>query len=161
MTTAKQGMDHGDPRAPHSTERTRLLWLTLAITIMTVATAQAQTSYSENLLHNFSNFPRGANPPAGVIRDSAGNLYGTTLHGGAANAGVVYKLNTAGHETVLHSFTGGADGGEPYAGVIRDSAGNLYGTTLGGGAMQLGVVYEVDTAGQETVLHREATPTRE
>ena len=47
--------------------------------------------------------------------------------------GVVYKLDRGGHETVLYTFGGGADGGNPYAGVIPDSAGNLYGTTYGGG----------------------------
>ena len=88
-----------------------------------------------------------------MIRDSAGNLYGTTEAGGTANAGVVFKVDTAGQETVLYSFTGGADGGSPYAGVIRDSAGNLYGTTWDGGTANAGVVYKVDTAGQETVLY--------
>src|ERR1700731_1099614 len=66
---------------------------------------------------------------ASLIRDSAGNFYGTTAYGGASNWGVVFKLDTAGTETVLHSFTGGADGGYPLAGLIGDSAGNLYGTT--------------------------------
>jgi uncharacterized repeat protein (TIGR03803 family) len=67
---------------------------------------------------------------------------------------------------VLHSFTGGADGGYPYAGVIRDSAGNLYGTTISGGAANKGVVYKLDSAGQETVLYsfsggaNEGTPKR-
>jgi uncharacterized repeat protein (TIGR03803 family) len=50
---------------------------------------------------------------AGVIRDAAANLYGTTLRGGTAGAGIVYKLDTAGNETVLYSFTGGADGDSP------------------------------------------------
>jgi uncharacterized repeat protein (TIGR03803 family) len=95
----------------------------------------------------------GGNPYSGVIRDSAGNFYGTTAAGGPANVGVVYKLDTAGHETVLYSFTGGADGWGPEAGVIRDSAGNLYGTTLFGGGANAGVVFKVDTAGQETVLY--------
>jgi uncharacterized repeat protein (TIGR03803 family) len=74
----------------------------------------------------------GGTPAAGVIRDSTGNLYGTTTYGGVANEGVVYKLGTTGQEMVLHSFTGGADGGYPEAGVIRDSTGNLYGTTTYG-----------------------------
>jgi uncharacterized repeat protein (TIGR03803 family) len=78
-----------------------------------------------------------------VIRDSAGNLYGTTAYGGSANAGVVYKLDTAGQETVLYSFTGGADGGTPWSGVIRDSAGNLYGTTQIGGNDNGGVVFKL------------------
>jgi len=76
----------------------------------------------------------GGDRVAGVIRDWEGNLYGTTNGGGAAGAGVVYKLNTRGQETVLYSFTGGADGATPHGGVIRDSAGNFYGTTDAGGA---------------------------
>ena len=60
----------------------------------------------------------------------AGNLYGTTDGGGASGAGVVFKVDTSGNETVLYSFTGGADGAYPNAGVILDSAGNLYGTTI-------------------------------
>jgi uncharacterized repeat protein (TIGR03803 family) len=78
-----------------------------------------------------------------VIRDSVGDLYGTTNYGGAAGVGVVYKLDTAGLETVLYSFTGGADGSAPYAGVIRDSAGNLYGTTELGGTRNTGVVFKI------------------
>jgi uncharacterized repeat protein (TIGR03803 family) len=88
-----------------------------------------------------------------VIQDPAGNFYGTTYYGGTAGAGVVYKLNTAGQETVLYSFTGGADGGNPYAGVIRDSAGNLRGTAYFGGTAGAGVVYMVNAASQETVLY--------
>lgn len=68
--------------------------------------------------------------------DAAGNLYGTTYYGGNANAGagkgVVYKVDPSGHETVLHMFTGGADGANPYAGVAFAAAGNLYGTTYDG-----------------------------
>ena len=77
-----------------------------------------------------------------IIRDSSGNLYGTTNNGGTADEGVVFKVDTAGQETVLYNFTGGADGGDPYAGVIRDSAGNLYGTTFYGGTADAGVVFK-------------------
>src|ERR1017187_6084543 len=115
--------------------------------------AQAQTTI-ETVLHNFASpLPKGGLPLAGVIRDSAGNLYGTTSWGGAANAGVVYKLNASGNYTVLYSFTGGADGASPWAGVIPDSAGNLYGTTFFGGASGAGVVYKLNASGQETVLY--------
>jgi uncharacterized repeat protein (TIGR03803 family) len=107
----------------------------------------------KTVLYSFTGGADGGTPVAGVIRDSAGNLYGTTVYGGTAGAGVVYKVDATGHETVLHSFTGGADGGYPYAGVIRDSAGNLYGTTLQGGTASLGVVYKVDATGHETVLY--------
>ena len=105
------------------------------------------------VLYSFKGGTDGANPDSGVRLDSAGNIYGTTYLGGAANAGVVYKLTPAGQETLLYSFTGGADGANPYAGVILDSAGNLYGTTYQGGSAKLGVVYRVNAVGQETVLH--------
>jgi uncharacterized repeat protein (TIGR03803 family) len=62
----------------------------------------------------------------------------------AALVGVVFKLDTTGHETELHSFTNGLDGGFPYAGVIRDMAGKLYGTTVVGGASSGGVVFELE-----------------
>jgi uncharacterized repeat protein (TIGR03803 family) len=98
-----------------------------------------------------------------LVRDSAGNLYGTTLAGGnlACGCGVVFKLNTTGKETVLHRFTGGADGRNPgLAGLVRDSAGNLYGATATGGFTGgvcapngCGTVFKLDTTGKKTVLH--------
>jgi uncharacterized repeat protein (TIGR03803 family) len=91
--------------------------------------------------------------PSGVVRDNAGNLYGTTLTGGAFSKGTVFKLDMTGNETVLYSFTGGADGAQPEAGVIRDAAGNLYGTTEAGGDLNLGTVFKLDKTGNETALH--------
>jgi len=91
---------------------------------------------------------------SGLTLDSAGNLYGTALYGGASNAGVVYKLDTSNHLTVLHSFSGGFDGALPsLAGVILDSAGNLYGATTSGGTYNAGIVYKIDKSGTETVLY--------
>lgn len=115
-------------------------------------------SGTETVLYEFAGGNDGATPYAGLIRDATGNFYGTTFYGGSANAGVVFKLGPRGHETVLYTFTGGADGGNPNAGVIRDSAGNLYGTTEYGGVIlgypyNVGVVYKLDTAGNQTVLH--------
>jgi uncharacterized repeat protein (TIGR03803 family) len=111
----------------------------------------------ETVLYSFTGGADGWSPVAGLIRDSAGNLYGTTFGGGArfgeSGSGVVFKLDTTGTETVLYSFTGGADGGSPAAGLIRDSAGNLYGTTELGGVSGAGVVFKLDTTGTETVLH--------
>jgi uncharacterized repeat protein (TIGR03803 family) len=107
----------------------------------------------QTVLYSFRGHADGEQPWSGVTLDSAGNLYGTTYTGGTANAGVVYKLDPAGHQTVLYRFTGGADGSSPYAGVILDSAGNLYGTTFNGGTDNAGVVYKLDPAGQETVLY--------
>jgi uncharacterized repeat protein (TIGR03803 family) len=111
-------------------------------------------SGSETVLYSFSGGADGAYPLAGLIRDPAGNFYGTTSGGGAAGEGVVFKVDTSGNETVLHSFTGGADGGDPLWVVLaRDSAGDLYGTTSSGGTANAGVVFKIDTLGNESVLH--------
>ena len=77
-----------------------------------------------------------------MIRDSAGNLYGTTYYGGTGY-GVVYKVNPAGLETVLYAFTGVADGANPYAGLTADSSANLYGTTGFGGTGGTGVIFKI------------------
>jgi len=134
-------------------EKTTYKLLMCILAAAAMAPAQAQTA-TESVLHNFaSNLPAGWAPWATPIRDSAGNLYGTTIGGGTGGHGVVYKVDTAGHETILHSFTGGTDGGTPYGGVIRDSDGNLYGTAYGGGTAGAGVVYKLNPAGQEAVLY--------
>src|ERR1041385_7522791 len=83
----------------------------------------------------------GSAPFAGLSRDEGGNLYGTTVRGGASQKGTVFKLGPDGTETVLHSFTGRPDGSFPVAGVILDSLGNLYGTTRDGGDKDFGTVY--------------------
>ena len=110
---------------------------------------------TETMLHSFAGSPTdGASPQAGLIIDGAGNLYGTTANGGASDFGVVFKLAPNGTETVLHSFAGGpSDGAGPVAGLIADSAGNLYGTTSGGGASGFGVVFKLAPDGTYTVLH--------
>ena len=105
-----------------------------------------------NILYSFGAQPDGELPYAGLVQDANGNLYGTTIQGGASGNGTVFKLDTSGNETVLHSFTG-ADGAEPIAPLIIDSSGNLYGTTAGGGANNSGTVFKVDAGGQYTVLH--------
>jgi uncharacterized repeat protein (TIGR03803 family) len=86
-----------------------------------------------------------------VIRAN-GNLYGTTNSGGASNSGTVFKLDANNHESILYSFTGGADGGGPESGLALDSDGNLYGTTYRGG-YGAGTIFEVSPTGQEFVLH--------
>jgi uncharacterized repeat protein (TIGR03803 family) len=114
---------------------------------------ELKTNDKEKVLHSFTGGVDGAYPEAGLVRDSAGNLYGTTEGGGAYGAGVVFKLDKTGAESLLYSFTGGADGANPWAGLVRDSAGNLYGTTEAGGADNDGVVFKLDTTGTETVLY--------
>jgi uncharacterized repeat protein (TIGR03803 family) len=106
------------------------------------------------LLHSFSGNPDGADPHCGLIRDKAGNLYGTTIYGGAGGGyGTVFKLSPKGKLTLLHSFSGNPDGVNPYARLVRDAAGNLYGTTFYGGTLGYGTVFEVSKSGKLTVLH--------
>ena len=109
----------------------------------------------ETVLYSFTGGnggPDGASPN-GVIRDSAGNLYGTTAQGGPGNTGTVFKLDSVGNETILHTFAGSPDGNEPLAGLVRDSSGNLYGTTLIGGTFNSGTVFRLDPSNKLTVLH--------
>lgn len=126
------------------------------------------TAGNFSVLHTFTGglngscFPSddGCLPTAGLTRDSAGNLYGTTQYGGTGNCsesgcGIVFKLSKTGKEKVLYNFTGGTDGNEPsFGSLIRDASGNLYGTVLyGGGPPGAGVVYKLDGAGALTLLY--------
>jgi uncharacterized repeat protein (TIGR03803 family) len=101
------------------------------------------------ILYSFTGGSDGAQPVARLIMDGAGNLYGTTSLGGSSSncyngCGTVFKLSTAGGDhTILHSFTGGSDGANPTAGLIMDSAGNLYGTATNGGGPDFGNVFEI------------------
>jgi uncharacterized repeat protein (TIGR03803 family) len=108
-------------------------------------------------LYNFTGGNDGSNPFGGVILGSDGNLYGAAGGAGQYNAGLLYRMDLFGNETVLYSFTGGADGAYPN-GVIRDSSGNLYGTTADGGTSGVGVVFKVDSSGHEIVLHTFSGP---
>ncbi len=99
-----------------------------------------------------------------VVRDALGNLYGATNFGGAYGCGTVYEVTPTGNETTLHNFQGYLDGCEPESRLIRDSKGNLYGTTFAGGGLGCngyegcGTVFEVTPSGTETVLHSFSGP---
>jgi uncharacterized repeat protein (TIGR03803 family) len=104
------------------------------------------------VLHTFSGSD-GINPSV-MMMDSAGNLLGNTLFGGANRLGTLFKLDTGEHLTVLHSFSAApTDGAAPSGVLISDTAGNLYGTTAAGGANKGGTVFKLDTAQTLTVLH--------
>lgn len=113
----------------------------------------------ETVLYSFcalANCTDGAQPPAGVVFDQKGNLYGTTNGGGDHGAGVIFKITPKGRETVLYSFCAKnncTDGNNPLAGLIFDQKGNLYGTTQYGGAYGAGAVFKLTPEGKETVLH--------
>ena len=118
---------------------------------------------TETVLHSFNGFGDGLNPVGSVAADAAGNLYGTTEYGGLDNycgghgCGTVFTTDTSGNEKVLYSFVGtyqsGTDGEFPWGTPSVDAAGNVYGTTLAGGANGAGTVFELSPGGTETVLY--------
>jgi uncharacterized repeat protein (TIGR03803 family) len=114
--------------------------------------ALAQT---ESVIYSFANPPDAFSPRCNLVRDTAGNMYGTTFSGGSHNLGAVFMATPAGTESVIYSFSGGADGSHPVAGLFRDAkTGNLYGTTVYGGATNNGTVFVLNpTSGNETVLY--------
>src|SRR5579872_3797454 len=140
------------------------LALVLGVAGMAIQSARAQTF---TLLYGFTGKSDGGVPQGGVIRDERGNLYGTTSLGGfrdchGSRCGVVFKVGPRNDkEAVLHSFKG-PDGEFPSGSLLLDHAGNLYGTTPGGGThggsgdchgAPCGVIFELDKTGKETVLY--------
>ena len=141
-----------------------VLWLVVLVAILLTAVFATQSAAAQTFteLYPFNStgtLADGGWPEAGVVRDGAGNLYGTTFYGGSGTGcdviyngcGVVFKIDPSGVETVLHAFSGAGDGWNPTGNLIRDATGNLYGTTPFGGAHGLGVVFKVDPAGNETI----------
>jgi len=115
---------------------------------------KVDTNGTETVLYNFAGGASdGCNPDQGLVRDKAGNFYGTG-ECGAFGKGVVFELSLQGQETVLHNFAGGSsDGASPVLGsLLTDKAGNLYGTTEFGGTSGQGVVYKLGKNGFK-VLH--------
>jgi uncharacterized repeat protein (TIGR03803 family) len=104
------------------------------------------------VLHTFDS-SHGQYPNAPLIRDSAGNLYGTTTYG-SAGYGTIFKLDRAGKYTVLYSFGGSpGDGSYPAGGLLRDKNGDFYGTTSQGGTTNGGTIFKLDSGGDESVLY--------
>ena len=112
-------------------------------------------SGTETVLYGFgSQSGDGSEPVAGLVIDRKGNLYGTTVFGGANGLGTVFKVTPSGSETVLYSFgSQSGDGADPEAGLLMDKQGNFYGTTYSGGAYNYGTVYKLSASGTESVLY--------
>ena len=106
------------------------------------------------MLHSFSGSSgEGANPVAGLVQGSDGNFYGTTALGGQHYLGTVFKINSAGSLTTLHSFSGSAgEGADPLAGLVQGSDGNFYGTTALGGAHYWGTVFKFSASAPAPLL---------
>jgi len=126
--------------------------------------AVSTTTGKETILHTFTVNSQppydGLEPLGGVVLDAKGNIYGTTVAGGMQNGsgyGSIYKIAKNGKqyvEGVLYSFSGGLDGAYPYYGTpVLDKAGNLYGTTAGGGQYSGGTVFKLSPGGMLTTLH--------
>jgi uncharacterized repeat protein (TIGR03803 family) len=126
-------------------------------------TPRGNGHYKETVLYSFcaqANCADGEDPQADLIADPQGNLYGTTVYGGANNGGAVFKVTPRGKETALYSFCaqdGCTDGSYPVAGLIADAQGNLYGTTPSGGVNGGGTAFRLTHKGREhykeTVLY--------
>lgn len=149
-----------------STSIPRAIIITLFTTFILLNLAWAAPK--ESLLYNFNGGSNdGAGPVGGLIADAAGNLYGTAAEGGTytdcspfgQSCGVVFELTPSGGswtESILYTFTGGADGGEPLAGLVMDNQGHLYGTTAIGGSFGNGTVFMLAFAAgswSESVLY--------
>jgi uncharacterized repeat protein (TIGR03803 family) len=106
-------------------------------------------------LHSFAGTD-GREPLAGLVQAANGSMYGTTYAGGSKGDGVVFKITASGTFTTLHSFCSQmacADGQNPFAGLVQGIDGNLYGTTLAGGAHGDGTIFKITPGGTLTTLH--------
>src|SRR5215471_15370727 len=108
---------------------------------------------NETILLNFSG-GIGGGPYGDLLRTSGGILHGTAVFGGVNDDGVIFKLDGARKETVIHTFLGSPnDGAHPYAGLLRGGFGTKYGTTFDGGAYNAGTVYRLEKSGNVTILY--------
>lgn len=109
---------------------------------------------TELIAHTFSGGSDGENPVGGMIAGTHGNYYGTAQAGGAHGYGVVYKYANGGNGSVkpVYAFTGGNDGANPVAGLVKDQAGNLFGTTRNGGAYGGGTLFKITPSGAFSVI---------
>jgi uncharacterized repeat protein (TIGR03803 family) len=107
----------------------------------------------ETVLYSFQNYTDDGSIPSSLILGSDGYFYGTTFIGGHFNYGTVFRISSAGAETVLYSFGGGADGELPSASLIEGNDGNFYGTTPFGGSSRDGTVFKITPGGEERVLY--------
>ena len=100
----------------------------------------------------------GYNPAPGLIFDPKGDLYGLTTSGGSFKYGILWRIKPDGVESTLYNFGNGNDGSTPGAGVVKDTWGNLFGTTTKGGEFSRGVIFKITGVGQDKILHNFAPP---
>jgi len=130
----------------------RAAGIVVALCTTAAIAAQAQTFTT---LHSFDGTD-GTYADSGLVQATNGNLYGATYLGGANGAGTVFKITTGGKLTTLYNFcsqSGCADGADPYAALIQDTNGNLYGTTEAGLSSSYGAVFKITPSGKLTTLY--------
>jgi uncharacterized repeat protein (TIGR03803 family) len=157
-----KGFGRGKPMV--STRVMHSIFLVLAISTILAFALPLNAASTTKVLYAFTGGNDGEYLDTDLVIDSAGNLYGSTVQGGEHSSGTVFELSPSGSgwtHTVLYSFTGGADGGEPYKGVTLDSHGNIYGTAVtgGGGSCEggCGVVFKLTKSNgtsTQTVIHQ-------
>jgi uncharacterized repeat protein (TIGR03803 family) len=139
----------------------RRTYAAATIVLVSVTPAAVHAGSTETVLYSFGGKPDGAVPASGLTADNSGSLYGTTTNGGVDGGGTVFRLAApAWTETVVRSFKSGRGGFSPWAGLIEDGDGHLYGTTMlggGGGAGGGGTAFKLVASGKahwaETILH--------
>jgi uncharacterized repeat protein (TIGR03803 family) len=147
--------------------RSRSLLIGFAVVTSVAMIASTAWAATTSVAYSFKGDDDGEYPSTDLVLDAAGNLYGTTVQGGDFGGGTVFQLSPSGsgwNHTVLYSFRGGADGGQPYGGVALDAQGNLYGATVIGGSRSsgpcvedgCGVAYKLTKSGStwsQSVIH--------
>jgi uncharacterized repeat protein (TIGR03803 family) len=123
--------------------------------VLIIATPMEAASlrFGVDVLHSFGSGTDGAVPYAAVVQATDGDFYGTTSSGGASGHGTVFKMTPGGAVSILHSFTGGAEGSSPLAALIQATNGTFYGTTSAGGAFGMGTVFTMTPAGAFATLY--------
>jgi uncharacterized repeat protein (TIGR03803 family) len=134
--------------------------ISVAVAVLLIGAPLVSFAVSEQVIYTFTGGNDGGNPYGGLVLDGNGNLYGTTTSGGAYCYGTVFQFSPGASgwtETVIHNFNfDGQDGLAPYASLVRDADGNLYGTTNFGGIYNLGTVFELLPSANgwtEKILH--------
>ncbi len=134
----------------------RSLIFTIALAAGGIMSLDAEVVFTN--LHSFSGLD-GGNTQTGLVQDSDGNFYGTTQNGGAYyEGGTIFKISPGGEFTNLYSFNGYTDDQGPPSGLVKGIDGNFYGTTIEGGASNLGTVFQMTTNGTPTYLHSFSGP---
>jgi uncharacterized repeat protein (TIGR03803 family) len=144
-------------RPPRTLRQRKIDWghRLCALLLFCATTAIALPAQTFTTVQSFDGTD-GASPYAGLVQVTNGSLYGTTQYGGADGQGSVFKMTPSGTLATLYSFCTQStctDGEAPYAGLVQNTDGNVYGTTQYGGANGKGTVFKIGTSGTLTTIY--------